>query len=114
VHARELTPFVSVIPHNLKISEAFEVVYLIQNQSSSHCEELVAVVDGNEGFVFSGYKHLGFRLLPSQVYELRYNCWPLNAGRLRIPQLRLYSTKQTQRRLWGKSWRQQRNRSGLL
>ena len=47
----------------------------------------------NEAFVFSGYKQTFFRVLPYSEYVFRVNCFPLGAGKIRLPKAKFVNKR---------------------
>jgi hypothetical protein len=77
------------LPSHALFNVPFNVHYEITNNSPLEMEELYGVCDGNDNFVFSGFKQTTFKILPLQTYVLTYRYWPLRSGQLQLPHLHM-------------------------
>lgn len=82
-----------VVPSVTYVDEPFSVIYKLTNQSVDKSLLLLASVDVNESFVFSGFKQTLVRLLPLESFRLYYRCWPLLTGCVRLPYFHLFHTQ---------------------
>ncbi|KAI9034038.1 hypothetical protein DFJ74DRAFT_2180 [Hyaloraphidium curvatum] len=80
-----LTELPSGIP---KQSVPFRVCYLLHNTSLVP-QRIAASMSASDSFVFSGTKSASILLLPLAVRRLEYAVYPLRAGHVRLPRLKL-------------------------
>lgn len=56
--------------------------------------EYNASIEISEAFVFSGYKQLKGRVLPLSRVVYHYTCYPLLAGKVKLPRLKVMASQQ--------------------
>ncbi|CAI9734552.1 Hypothetical predicted protein [Octopus vulgaris] len=64
------------------------LIYEIHNKTSL-MQELEAVMEPSDSFMFSGNKQIHFRIPPIGQYQLTYNLFPLIPGHVSLPKLHL-------------------------
>ncbi len=77
------------VPHQAFADEPFVVCYQIVNKSPTKIEEVQAIVDINDAFVFTGHKQVALRLMPLQSITIRQRCLSLQSGYLALPHCRV-------------------------
>ncbi|KAG9304758.1 hypothetical protein G9A89_003932 [Geosiphon pyriformis] len=75
------------IPSAPVVGQLFTLIYTIMN-STNMTSEIHVYVEVHEAFVFAGYKQTLFRVLPLSTYLFKVNCFPLAAGKVRLPKVR--------------------------
>ena len=75
------------------VGDPFTLTYHIHNPTFA-LAEINIQVDVTDAFVFSGYKHASFRVLPLTNHQLYYNCYPIAAGLVRLPKLKVLVKKE--------------------
>ncbi|KAI9203606.1 Gryzun, putative trafficking through golgi-domain-containing protein [Polychytrium aggregatum] len=76
------------LPPQIEVGRLFTVQHVIENPSLQ-VVELHATIEAAEGFVFSGYKQTGIRILPLSSARLQYNCIALLSGQLTPPKIKI-------------------------
>ncbi|KFM58453.1 hypothetical protein X975_10524, partial [Stegodyphus mimosarum] len=64
------------------------ITYFIHNRTTC-VQDMELVVDSSDAFMYAGNKQMHFRILPRDVYKLKYNLYPLVPGYALLPHLRL-------------------------
>ncbi|XP_054725000.1 trafficking protein particle complex subunit 11-like [Uloborus diversus] len=64
------------------------LTYSIHNRSTN-VQDMELVVESSDAFMYAGNKQMRFRILPRDVYQLKYNLYPLVPGYALLPQLQL-------------------------
>lgn len=59
------------------------------NNPTKHVAEYTGSIELSDAFVFSGYKQLKGRILPWTRTRYHYVCYPLLAGKVRLPRLKV-------------------------
>lgn len=80
-------------PKELYVGEPFTVKYTVYNPTV-HLAEYTASVELSDAFVFAGLKLLKGRVLPLSRASYYYTCYPLAAGRVRLPRLKVVAKQQ--------------------
>ena len=57
---------------------------------TGHVAELVLIVEASEDFVFSGYRHRNFRILPFSSDVMTIKLVALRSGRRSLPRFRVF------------------------
>ena len=65
-----------------------EATYTVYNRTGK-VMEMSLTAESSDAFMFSGSKLLKFKLLPKDSYTLVYTLYPLLAGRVPLPKLRV-------------------------
>ncbi|KAL0079429.1 Foie gras liver health family 1-domain-containing protein [Phycomyces blakesleeanus] len=81
------------IPSELYMGEPFTLTYTIHNPTIN-LAEYTASIELSDAFVFSGYKQLKGRVLPLSRASYQYTCYPLVAGKVRLPRLKVIAKQQ--------------------
>lgn len=55
--------------------------------------ELAMTVEPTEGMVYAGTMQTTVKILPYASHDIQMNCYPLNAGLVRLPRLKLVVNK---------------------
>ncbi|KAI8970457.1 Gryzun, putative trafficking through golgi-domain-containing protein [Mycotypha africana] len=76
------------IPSELFLGEPFTLTYTVYNPTES-LADYTASIEISDAFVFSGYKQFRGRVLPFSKKLYQYTCYPLVAGQVRLPRLKL-------------------------
>lgn len=75
------------------LGEPFTLSFTIYNPTE-YLAEYTASVELSEAFVFSGYKQLKGRVLPLSRIAYQYTCYPLLAGKVKLPRLKVMASQQ--------------------
>lgn len=75
-------------PSEIYVGEPFTLTYTINNPTV-HLAEFNASIELSDAFVFSGLKMLRGRILPLGRATYYYTCYPLIAGKVRLPRLKV-------------------------
>ncbi|KAG8179574.1 hypothetical protein JTE90_016141 [Oedothorax gibbosus] len=75
-------------PSHGAVRHLMTVTYTIHNRTSM-VQDMKLVFDSSDAFMYSGNKQIHFRILPRDMYRLRYNLYPLLAGYALLPNLHL-------------------------
>ncbi|KAI9016573.1 Gryzun, putative trafficking through golgi-domain-containing protein [Phycomyces nitens] len=81
------------VPSELYMGEPFTLTYTIHNPTIN-LAEYTASIELSDAFVFSGYKQLKGRVLPLSRASYQYTCYPLQAGKVRLPRLKVIAKHQ--------------------
>ncbi|KAI7870632.1 Gryzun, putative trafficking through golgi-domain-containing protein [Spinellus fusiger] len=84
---------VADVPPQLFMAEPFTLTYTVHNPTI-HLAEYTASIELGDAFVFSGYKQLKGRVLPLSRASYYYTCYPLQAGKVKLPRLKLSAKQQ--------------------
>ncbi|KAG0190503.1 hypothetical protein DFQ28_001976 [Apophysomyces sp. BC1034] len=80
-------------PAEIYVGEPFTLTFTVYNPTV-HLAEYSATVELSDAFVFSGYKQLRGRVLPLSRAFYHYTCYPLLAGKVRLPRLKVIAKQQ--------------------
>jgi hypothetical protein len=75
------------------LGEPFTLSYTVYNPTEQ-LADYTASVEISEAFVFSGYKQLKGRVLPLSRTVYQYTCYPLLAGKVKLPRLKVMASQQ--------------------
>ncbi|KAI7879688.1 hypothetical protein K492DRAFT_216972 [Lichtheimia hyalospora FSU 10163] len=81
------------VPDEIYVGEQFTATYTVSNPTE-HLAEYTASVELSDAFVFSGLKLLKGRVLPLSQVSYNYTCYPLLAGKVRLPRLKVVARQQ--------------------
>ncbi|KAI8082919.1 Foie gras liver health family 1-domain-containing protein [Halteromyces radiatus] len=81
------------VPCEIYLGEPITISYQINN-STMHIAEYTGSIELSEAFVFSGYKQVKGRVLPMTRHTYHYVCYPLLAGKVRLPRLKVIAKHQ--------------------
>ncbi|RCI01137.1 hypothetical protein CU098_002795 [Rhizopus stolonifer] len=81
------------IPSEIYLGEPFTLTYMIHNPTLQ-LADYTASMELSEAFVFSGYKQCKGRVLPLSKTSYHYTCYPLLAGKVKIPRLKVMASQQ--------------------
>lgn len=81
------------IPSELYLGEPFTLSYTVYNPTE-YLADYTASIELSEAFVFSGYKQLKGRVLPLSRTVYHYTCYPLLAGKVKLPRLKVMASQQ--------------------
>ncbi|KAI7905331.1 Gryzun, putative trafficking through golgi-domain-containing protein [Cokeromyces recurvatus] len=81
------------IPSKIYLSEPFTLTYTVYNPTK-YLADYTSSVELSEAFVFSGYKQFKGRVLPFSKATYRYICYPLLAGKVKLPRLKVMASQQ--------------------
>ncbi|GAN09099.1 glutathione transferase omega-1 [Mucor ambiguus] len=84
---------VADVPSEIYLGEPFTISYTVYNPTE-YLAEYNASVEISEAFVFSGYKQLKGRVLPLSRAVYHYTCYPLLAGKVKLPRLKVMASQQ--------------------
>ncbi|KAI8643763.1 Gryzun, putative trafficking through golgi-domain-containing protein [Parasitella parasitica] len=84
---------VADVPSEIYVGEAFALSYTVYNPTE-YLAEYSASIEISEAFVFSGYKQLKGRVLPLSRVVYYYTCYPLLAGKVKLPRLKVMASQQ--------------------
>uniref|UniRef100_T1IXF1 Trafficking protein particle complex subunit 11 n=1 Tax=Strigamia maritima TaxID=126957 RepID=T1IXF1_STRMM len=79
------------LPANGIMRTPLMATYTIYNYTKSVCEFFL-IMEASDAFMFSGQKQLRCRLMPQGKHEVKYNLYPLVAGYVALPRLKLSLT----------------------
>lgn len=88
-----LTNYIPDIPSEIYLNEPFTLSYTVYNPTE-YLADYTASIELSEAFVFSGYKMLKSRVLPLSRISYQYTCYPLLAGKVKLPRLKVMATQQ--------------------
>lgn len=77
------------------MGEPFTLSYTVYNPTKN-LADYNASVELSEAFVFSGYKQFRGRVLPLSRNTYYYTCYPLLAGKVKLPKLKVMASQQQQ------------------
>lgn len=81
------------VPSEIYLGEPFTLSYTIYNPTE-HITEYTASIELSEAFVFSGYKQVKGSVLPLSRKMYHYTCYPLLAGKVKLPKLKVVASQQ--------------------
>ncbi|KAI8355688.1 Gryzun, putative trafficking through golgi-domain-containing protein [Blakeslea trispora] len=81
------------IPSEIYLGEPFTLTYTIDNPTPQ-LADYNASIELSEAFVFSGYKQFKGRVLPFSKTVCQYTCYPLIAGKVKLPRLKMLASQQ--------------------
>ncbi|KAI9481008.1 MAG: Gryzun, putative trafficking through golgi-domain-containing protein [Benjaminiella poitrasii] len=81
------------IPSEIYLGEPFTLSYTVYNPTK-HLADYTGSVELSEAFVFSGYKQLKGRVLPFSSVDYQFTCYPLQAGKVKLPRLKVLASQQ--------------------
>ncbi|KAI8364823.1 Gryzun, putative trafficking through golgi-domain-containing protein [Choanephora cucurbitarum] len=81
------------IPSEIYLGEPFTLTYTIDNPTP-RLADYNASIELSEAFVFSGYKQFKGRVLPFSKMVYQYTCYPLLAGKVKLPRLKVLASQQ--------------------
>lgn len=81
------------IPSEIYLGEPFTLSYTVYNPTQ-FLADYNASVELSEAFVFSGYKQFRGRVLPLSRTMYHYTCYPLIAGKVKLPKLKVMASQQ--------------------
>ncbi|KAF9961828.1 Trafficking protein particle complex subunit 11 [Modicella reniformis] len=76
------------LPKFAQINKPFTVRYQIHNPTGK-LHELSMTIEPSEGMVYAGTMQTVIKLLPYASHPIQMNCYPLNAGLVRLPRVKL-------------------------
>jgi hypothetical protein len=76
------------VPSEIYLGEPMTLTYELNNPTM-HVAEYTGSIELSDAFVFSGYKQLKGRILPWTRTRYHYVCYPLLAGKVRLPRLKV-------------------------
>ncbi|KAG0336203.1 hypothetical protein BG004_008161 [Podila humilis] len=79
-------------PDQIEVNQPFTARYNIQNPTG-RTHELVMTVEPSEGMIYAGTMQTTLKILPYASHVIQMNCYPLNAGLVRLPRLVLVVNK---------------------
>lgn len=82
----------SDLPNYAQVNKPFTARYTIQNPTR-RMHELGMTVEPSEGMVYAGTMQTTVKILPYACHAIQMNCYPLNAGLVRLPRLKLVVNK---------------------
>ncbi|KAG0328720.1 hypothetical protein BGZ99_004802 [Dissophora globulifera] len=80
------------LPKFAKVSKPFTARYMIHNPTSK-LHELAMTVEPSDGMVYAGTMQTSIKLLPYATHPIQMSCYPLNAGLVRLPRVKLVVNK---------------------
>lgn len=80
------------LPAYGNVKTLLPLIYEVHNKTS-FMQELEAVMEPSDSFMFSGNKQIHFRIPPVGRYQLTYNLFPLIPGHVGLPKLHLNLTQ---------------------
>ncbi|KAF9363708.1 hypothetical protein BGX34_003510 [Mortierella sp. NVP85] len=80
------------LPKLAKVNKPFTAKYEVHNPTSK-LHELSMTVEQSEGMVFAGTMQTTIRLLPYASHPIQMTCYPINAGLIRLPKVKLVINK---------------------
>ncbi|KAF9020250.1 hypothetical protein BGZ52_002720 [Haplosporangium bisporale] len=81
-----------VLPNYAQVNQPFTARYTIHNPTG-RMHELAMTVEPTEGMVYAGTMQTTVKILPYASHAIQMNCYPLNAGLVRLPRLKLVVNK---------------------
>ncbi|KAI9306763.1 Foie gras liver health family 1-domain-containing protein [Cunninghamella echinulata] len=82
------------VPSEIYLGEPITLVYVIDNPTTS-IAEYSGSIELSEAFVFSGYKQVKGQILPMTQKIYSYICYPLLAGKVKLPKLKIIAKYQS-------------------
>ncbi|CAO3595427.1 unnamed protein product [Absidia cylindrospora] len=76
------------VPSEIYLGEPITLTYQLNNPTT-RIAEYTGSIELSDAFVFSGYKQLKGRILPLTRASYHYVCYPLLAGKVRLPRLKV-------------------------
>ncbi|KAI8343321.1 Foie gras liver health family 1-domain-containing protein [Chlamydoabsidia padenii] len=76
------------VPSEIYLGEPMTLTYELNN-STMNVADYTGSIELSDAFVFSGYKQLKGRILPWTRTRYHYVCYPLLAGKVRLPRLKV-------------------------
>ncbi|GJJ77822.1 trafficking protein particle complex subunit 11 [Entomortierella parvispora] len=80
------------LPKDAKVNRPFTARYKIENPTG-RVHELSMTVEPSEGMVYAGVMQSTLRILPYGSLPIQMNCYPLQAGLVRLPRVKLVINK---------------------
>ncbi|KAF9185891.1 hypothetical protein BGZ51_002352 [Haplosporangium sp. Z 767] len=80
------------LPKSAQINNPFTARYEIHNPTGK-LHELAMTVEPSEGMVYAGVMQTTIRVLPYSTHPLQMSCYPLSAGLVRLPRVKLVVNK---------------------
>ncbi|KAG0211965.1 hypothetical protein BGX28_007048 [Mortierella sp. GBA30] len=80
------------LPKSAQVNKPFTVKYEIHNPTGK-LQELAMTVEPSEAMVYSGTMQATIRVLPYSNHALQMSCYPLSAGLVRVPRIRLVNKR---------------------
>jgi len=74
------------------VNRPFTARYKIENPTG-RVHELSMTVEASEGMVYAGVMQTTLRILPYGSHPIQMNCYPLQAGLVRLPRVKLVINK---------------------
>ncbi|ORX60381.1 hypothetical protein DM01DRAFT_1380727 [Hesseltinella vesiculosa] len=87
------TKLLADVPEHIYLGEPFTVTYLLDNYTMQ-VVEFTGAIELSEAFVFSGYKQFKGQLLPMTQGTYHFVCFPLSAGNVQLPRLKIMAKVQ--------------------
>ncbi|KAI8069209.1 Gryzun, putative trafficking through golgi-domain-containing protein [Gongronella butleri] len=81
------------VPEKIYMGEPITLTYLLDNHTLQ-VVEFSGAIELSDAFVFSGYKQFKGRLLPMTQGSYQYVCFPLSAGNVPLPRLKVLAKVQ--------------------
>lgn len=81
------------VPDEIYVGEPFTLHYTVHNPTV-HLAEYTASVELSDAFAFSGLKLVKGRVLPLSRATYHYTCYPLLAGKVKLPRLKVIAKQQ--------------------
>ncbi|KAF9965557.1 hypothetical protein BGZ70_004606 [Mortierella alpina] len=80
------------LPKSAHVNKPFTVRYMIHNPTGK-LQELAMTVEPSEAMVYAGTMQTTIRVLPYSKHPLQMSCYPLTAGLVRLPRVKLVNKR---------------------
>ncbi|KAF8936614.1 hypothetical protein BGZ58_003967 [Dissophora ornata] len=80
------------LPKFAQVNKPFTARYEVHNPTGK-LHELVMTVEPSDGMVYAGTMQTVIKLLPYAAHPIQMSCYPLNAGLVRLPRVKLVVNK---------------------
>ncbi|KAG0050903.1 hypothetical protein BGZ83_004302 [Gryganskiella cystojenkinii] len=80
------------LPKHARVNKPFTARYMIENPTG-RTHELSMTVEPSEGMVYAGMMQSTLKVLPYDSRQIQMTCYPLQAGLVRLPRIKLVINK---------------------
>ncbi|KAF9974811.1 hypothetical protein BGZ73_001715 [Actinomortierella ambigua] len=91
IHKEELF-LTTDLPKYARLNQPFTAKYTLHNPTS-RLQELTMSIEPSEGMVYAGTMQMAFKVLPFGTHPIQMTCYPLSAGLVRLPRIKLVVKK---------------------
>ncbi|KAG0227447.1 hypothetical protein BGW42_002955 [Actinomortierella wolfii] len=87
IHKEELF-MTTDLPKFAQVNRPFSAKYTVHNPTN-RMQELTMTIEPSEGMVYAGTMQTSFKILPFGTHPIQMTCYPLSAGLVRLPRVKL-------------------------